>query len=219
MEFHAKKLHSERRVSGRAKAVWGLAGAIALSGPAMASTSCSLDCPIDCANVKEYDITMREGERMETYSGSNKVIIEVLDIYQSARSENQITCRSYSGGARIRLTIESDPPYTREFNIVPNNCNAVQQSCVRINNTEVEQDMEFIPRVDAGTSDGGGSGGTGGDGGSSGGMDAGPPQMSADGWCRITNERVKFTLTLADGEIPVAPDAGSESSTGGSGTY
>lgn len=195
----------------RARQVFAAAAlAVACAGPA----ACSPETI--CENTREFNVTLKEGESVDTSAGRNNVKVEVLRIYQSAESENHITCDSRSGGATVRVTIETDPPLVETFAIVSNNVVTMEHSCtgassgsrslscVIIKDTEVEQDLEF-----ASTPDGGPAGAE--DGG----------QVSSDGYCRITNERVSFTLILGSGERSLAgggADAGT-SEGGGSVDY
>jgi hypothetical protein len=176
-------------------AAMALASSVAASG-------CTDSCPLDpaCDPTHDYHLTLGVGESTETLSGGVIVRIQVLDIYESIDTQNgRGFCYPQGGGARIRLRIESDPPFEQEFNISPNNCFSVQQACVGIRDVSVSEDLHRIIG-DAGTPD----------------PDAGV-EIGGNGHCSITNEKVHFTLRLANHGFTI-PDGGVVLDEGGAGS-
>ncbi|HSB46992.1 MAG TPA: hypothetical protein VLD37_03190 [Candidatus Bilamarchaeum sp.] len=206
--------------SGQTRSAAKVFAAAALAG-ALSAQGCTDACPVNpaCEPTHDYHMTLGVGECTQTVSAGTIVRVQVLDIYESIDTmNNRGFCYPQGGGARVWVRIESVPPFEQEFNIAPRNCMSIQQACLAISNVEVSEDLAMIPPVtDAGA-------------GEAGGMDAGPPpgttvdahckipvpdrarldsivETGASGTCRITNERVSFTLSLSTHSVSI-PDGG-----------
>jgi hypothetical protein len=143
-------------------------------------------CPVaDDCNSNDYEVTLAEGEKKTTVSNGLPVTVECLSISETVRMEPTGICRTYGGSAKVRLTIESDPPLVQEVDISPSMCFSVIERCVAINNAEVSMDVE--PAQDGLYGGDGGAGGAGGDAGG-----------TVYGSCIVSNESVKFTLTIGE---------------------
>ncbi|MCI0503298.1 hypothetical protein L0Y65_01145 [Candidatus Micrarchaeota archaeon] len=141
-------------------------------------------CPVaDDCNANDYEVTLAEGEKKTTVSNGLPVTVECLSISETVKFEPTGICRTYGGSAKIRLTIESDPPLVQEVDVSPSMCFSVIERCVAINDAEVSMDVEPVQN---GLYDGDGG---------SGGSDAGG---TISGSCLVSNEKVTFSLTIGE---------------------
>jgi hypothetical protein len=143
-------------------------------------------CPVaDSCNTNDYNITLGEGETKDTVSNGVPMHITAMSITVNARVEGAV-CRAYSGGAHVKLTIDSDPPYEQEFDISPSMCFSVVQRCIGVNDTEVTSDVRLVTSSGLYDGDAGSGVYTGGDGG------------TVTESCVISNKKVSFTLTIGE---------------------
>jgi hypothetical protein len=187
------KLRAEKELQGPAgrpqeKAGQKRASAMlitAFAAAAVLAEGCT-PCPVaDSCNTNDYDITLGEGETKDTMSNGVPMHITAMSISVNARVEGAI-CRAYSGGAHVKLRIDSDPPYEQEFDISPSMCFSVVERCIGVNDTEVTSDVRLVTSNGLYDGDAGTGVYTGGDGG------------TLTESCEITNKKVSFTLTIGE---------------------
>lgn len=195
-EFPKKENETLKKIALRS-----LFSGLLVAGAMGLGNGCGVHCPVDSeCKTKNIEFTVKVGEKKEATTNGEKIIVDVLDIDQEVDLEG-LRCRAYAGWAKVRVRIESNPPYDKTFSIAPNMCISIYEKCVVISNVRIEQDVEMVPDIggDGGAGEGGvAEGGISDGGGSSDIGDGGKGDTENALPCRISNERLSFTLTVGE---------------------
>lgn len=170
-------------------------------------------CPTveGCGNTADYEITLKEGETKSTLANGLQVHVSVVSISANAIASGNV-CRPMGGSARLRLAIDSDPPYAEEFDVSPSMCQSVNRICTPHVDLDASAGTEIVGTADSGAATAEpcvphcvafndaevsfdvemvGEGLYDGDGGI-------PDGGVLSGSCLITNKSVSFTLTISE---------------------
>jgi hypothetical protein len=206
---HAKEARKPAPARAKPRALGAALAPLMVAAP-MALSGCGENCsPPSGCDTTDYDITLRQGETLDTYSKGTPIHITASEIVTTVEPDGPATCRVTGGSAKITIVFETDPPYTMaDLPVGPSQCQQVPTFC-----TQSGPAAPAATATDASTD-------IGTDEGSAGSASAPLASCSAplnfcmaindaevrqdigrldaeSGTCEVTNERLLFTLELA----------------------